>query len=699
MPLSLLAAALLAAAPPSLDAAAKVTAVTVFNDRARVVRTGKVQLDGAALVSVALLPGSVSADSVRLEAHGAEVRRVELAKVDELDFPTGQAQQLLDKLEAKDDQLTAVLREQEKQLAVIEGLKPEVQPDLPSRPAPRLNTAGWAQALAFYEAQLDKVQAHLRALEQRRLQLQRERDDLAAEARRVGAGRRRAGLQVNALLSGHGEAKLTLVYLVGGARWTPAWELTYLPAQEKVQVALSGLVTQATGEEWEEAELTLSTAVPGVSSQLPKLLTWKIGQKERFEPQSHAVTPPAPPQPAPYAPELEPPVEPGPKAEADSLRSKLLDRAERVAALEPELEGDEPQAQARAAQLTAPREASEAKPQPAKKQEGSNLALAAPKPAPPPAPGSAAPSSASSSEGARLAKEQMKLVPRSGSTRSFESVVTSVPGAKSEVYGVELNGAGSPEMAYVIDGIQVNEPTGGSDRRARTVPSEAVAFAPPPSYRPPQFGPDAPATLAGGYDLSFTSPRPATVPNGSYQRRVPLFAETWSASAERVLYPGIAKEAWLMATLKNPSQRALPGGPADLFVGDDPSGTANLEVLAPGAPLELPLGLDRALKPVRNVQQVQGEKGLFSKDEVTRYTVTIELGNPYKQALPVRIIDQLPLAADQNTEVKLLAASPEAAPGGDDGKLEWRLQLPASGKAQVSFTYELKRPKGALLHQ
>jgi uncharacterized protein (TIGR02231 family) len=229
--------------------------------------------------------------------------------------------------------------------------------------------------------------------------------------------------------------------------------------------------------------------------------------------------------------------------------------------------------------------------------------------------------------------------------------------------------------------------------------SEAVGLGPPPSYRAPSFGPDAPASLAGGFDLSFTSPRPATVPSGGVARRVPLLAESWPVASERVIYPALAKEAWLLATLKNPSQRALPGGPADLFVGDDPAGTARLQLVAPGEPIELPLGLDRAIKPVRNVTQVQGEQGVFSKDEVTQYTVTIEVGNPYKQAIPLRIVDQVPLAGDKNAEVKLLKTSPETRPNADTGQLEWRLQVPASGKAQVSFTYELKRPKGALVHQ
>ncbi len=676
---------LLATAARPIDAAAKVSAVTVFNDRARVVRTGTVALaaSGSSLVEVALLPGSVDVASVRLEAAGAEVRRVDLARIDETDYPLSllPAQALLDKLEHQDDLLLAVARErqeQARQLTLLLRIKPELQPDLPPRPVPKLNAGGWAQSLAFFESSLDKAQGKLRALDQKQGELQRERENLAAEAQRLGVGTRRAGLKVSALLSGHGEAQLTLTYLVGGARWTPAWDLTYLPAQEKVQVALSGLVSQQTGEAWDEAQLTLSTAVPGVSSQLPKLLTWKLGQKERFEPQSRAQRPPAPPQPAPYAPPVRKGVgvEASPRAEADVLRGKLLQRAGQQLQLEALSSSDE-QAEGDAGD----------------EEEGGTGALggsvsgvlggvaagrgaAAPSAAPPPP-----------TQRAQLRMMEKRAASDDLGLDLAPSPARAAPRPKSSAAAASANE------------VKAERASGSYKSAPAPVPTEEMGLGPPPSYRPPSFGPDAPASLAGGFDLSFTSPRPATVPSGGVARRVPLLAETWPVASERVIYPALAKEAWLLATLKNPSQRALPGGPADLFVGDDPAGTARLQLVAPGEPIELPLGLDRAIKPVRNVTQVQGEKGLFSKDEVTQYTVTIEVGNPYQQAIPLRVVDQVPLNGDKNAEVKLLKTSPETKPNADTGQLEWRLEVPASGRAQVSFTYELKRPKGALVHQ
>ena len=108
--------------------------------------------------------------------------------------------------------------------------------------------------------------------------------------------------------------------------------------------------------------------------------------------------------------------------------------------------------------------------------------------------------------------------------------------------------------------------------------------------------------------------------------------------------------------------------------------------------------LPRALRTFRNIAQVQSEKGLFSKDEVTRYAVTIEVANPYAVAIPLRVVDQVPLQGDKNVEVSLIEAK-GAEKDDVTGKLTWKVSAPPSGKVKLAFVYELKRPKGYRVHQ
>jgi hypothetical protein len=228
----------------------------------------------------------------------------------------------------------------------------------------------------------------------------------------------------------------------------------------------------------------------------------------------------------------------------------------------------------------------------------------------------------------------------------------------------------------------------------------AVNMAAPPAYHSPRLAANLPAALAAGYDMAFPSAARETVASGKGARRVALFSQTWPAAAERLIFPALAKEAFLVAMIKNPSKQALPGGRANLFVGDDPAGVADLKFVAPGEMFTLPLGIDPAIKPIRNVTQSTVETGLISKDEVTAYTTVIELANPHASPLVARVQDQIPVTADKDrAEVKLLGSDPAAKLDPENGALEWRLTVAPGATVKLKFVYSIKRPKGARMVQ
>jgi hypothetical protein len=598
----------------ALAVKAAVTQVTVYGDRARVVRAGEVAVQGTARAELPLLPDSVDTSSIRVEASGAEVRKVDIEHVEPDEFPAGEARELLAKLEALDDQGARLVDERgqvEKHLAALAKIAPAV-PEEPLRPRPKLNPRSWAEALAFAQDEEQALRARLRDSELRVLELGRQREPIAERARIIGGAVRRSGWRVTAELAGEGAARLTLTYVAVRARWTPAYDLQLLADQKTLRVSFSGAAAQESGEDWEDAAFTLSTAVPATVRALPEIATWKIGERERFIPtprREDRPPPPAPPQP--------PPVRPLESAN-DQLRGELLARAGGQA------ESKEALMETRAAPAEAP---SVASPRVARK------ALA------PPPPKAAAP---------------------------VEQPMTRALGVAA--------------------------------RNLREEPQEQVGIAPPPSWRPPPLPSNSPAALAGGYDLEFPSLRRETLHSGGGARRVLLFSETWPVQTSRVIYPALSPDAYLVAKGRNPSRRTLPGGEASLSVGADLAGTAELQIVSPGAEFTLPLGIDRAIKSFRNVAQVQTEKGIFSKDEVTRYAVTIEVANPYPAKVPLQIFDQLPLPGDKNVEISLVDGQ-GAERDEKTGKLTWRLTAPPSGTVKIAFVYDLKRPKGFKVHQ
>ena len=619
------AAALLAAVD------APITSVTVYSDRAQVVRTGSTPVSGTQQVELPLLPDTVDPATLRLEATGAEVRGVEIARVEEEDFPVDEAKKLALELEKLDDEVQRVQRERaayQAQLEDVRRLSPAVPASEPLKPPARLNPTGWAAATRFTTEQAARLQVKVRELDTRLYELARRREPLAERARLLGGARRRSGHRVTATLSGNGSARLTLTYASSPARWSPTYDIQLQPESGNVQLSFSGLVSQETGEDWSDATLTLSTAIPAHSTTLPRIATWKLGERERFIPTPVPVTsPPSPPPPSPPLPRPE-------RDEKDELRSRLLAAARGA---EGRFEAEE--------SLSAPavkglaREETRAPPKPKRK-------MAAPAPPPPP---SSAPAV------------------RPGRARAVEAPM-------------EFAEEDAPAGAVAPSGAQ-------------------MSLAPPPGYSRPSFGPDSPAALAGGYDLTFASVRPETVGSGQGARRVALFSDTWPVSVERKLFPALAPDAFLVAELKSPAKQVLPGGQANLFVGADPAGTATLELVAPGERFTLPLGLDRGVRPARNVKLVLSASGIIGQDEVNEYQVTIEVPNPYSVPMAARVLDQWPLSSHKDVEVKLLKVEPAAREDKTRGSLEWHVTVPARGKSVITFSYSIRRPKGWRLHQ
>lgn len=71
-------------------------------------------------------------------------------------------------------------------------------------------------------------------------------------------------------------AKFDISYLVGGAGWTPTYDLRSEDVGSEIELLYKANVFQSTGEDWKQVNLTLSTGNPSVSGAKPILNTWFI---------------------------------------------------------------------------------------------------------------------------------------------------------------------------------------------------------------------------------------------------------------------------------------------------------------------------------------------------------------------------------------------------------------------------------------
>jgi hypothetical protein len=712
---------LAAASPPPELVPAPVTAVTVFSDRAKVTRQAQLPLSkGVHRLTFAALPPGAQAGSISLDAAGATVQRVEVHRGNLGELAASEVDKALKEL---DDARAAVraLTEQrvnrESERALLLRLRPAA-PSVDAKGQPRaLETAGWRDAMAFFDARLKANDAALADLDgkdveaRKRLKVANEKAALLAN----GNGEVQP-LQVDAVLEcPGGTATLSLSYLVNGARWTPAYDVRYRPGDAKVEVGFAAFVSQQTGEDWPASQLLLSTAVPSTLRDVPRLTVWKIGERDRFIPTS--VAKPRPSQ--------------EPQAQLASVSDEQQQRARLLEALAPppdfaqvesEVEALKEQVFRTRARLELLDETvlggtvnqiHEGKERVAKLEQDARSQRDVVKM-------NGLKDKLRQLEGlervADDARRKSDEAKAAGDTAraAAEDTKVAVAGKKAHELAYSFQDDGSGMRAEALEVQSAPEPTlmrapgavadklsslfsfgGNSDRG----PPAQVGFVTPRAWQLPSFAPELPAALAGGYDFLYSAARPEALKSAPEARRVPLFRKTFAAEPELTLVPGLSSSAYLMAKVVNESDKPLLRGAANLYVGADLVGQAVVDTTSVGEKTRLPLGIDDAVKVERKVELVTATKGLISKDDVSTYQVRIDILSAQPQQVAARVLDQIPLAGAEKVEVKLISSEPAASLDKDLGLLEWSTTLAPNQKRTLTFSYSVTRPKGERLQQ
>lgn len=635
---------------------APIDEVTVYSDRARVRRRATLQLDkGAQSLRLPDVPGAAWIDTVRVQADGAKVVRVELESIDRERFSVEEVDALIEKLEGLRDQIA----ENTRFASVLQAELDLLDKASPSPPVPEHERAGkaapvapveWGRVLDFMDGRRVRIHADLRRLHDEHQTLVRDantaRRDI--EARDLGAWTHQI-LQVVAIVEAASaeRVRLELEYFLPGAQWVPSYDLAYDAATRKVQLYTAGLVQQSTGETWNNVALHLSTAIPGQGIDMPELLTWTLGERQDFMPSPrprHAAT-----EQARYAP-------PEPAADLDSDRLVQADLVERRLGVLRALASAEIDADSGFADR-----------EPAKASIGRGVG------------------SGGQGIGSLRAMAKPSMEPTSGAR--FEDVMA------MPAEGADAADEPSPPPSPVA---MAESPRPGSVRvgRSMNLGLEEAAWA------RPMLAAHLPASLAGGLDHVYSVPVRASVPSDAGDVRVPLRTDSYPVRAFYEATPALKETAFLRARVTNQSAVPLLRGTVNIFVSKDFAGQGELPTTGTGGVIELPLGADEDVRLSRRVVASTAKQGVISKEDVTTYRVTIEAANHKREAIRIRLSDQIPVSRHEDVKIALDDATPTPREGpGATGHLMWELDIEPGKVQTLTFNYSLRRPADFRLWQ
>jgi len=297
--------ALTAALYAQETAASRVVKVTVYGDRALVTRRAELSLfKGESTVLFTNLPAGVDPASVQVSGKGAfTLRDVRVASRQLTRDVSAQLTALENEKRGLEDKLAGVsdrVREAEAERSFLAEMAKRLTSNAGDSEALPLDPGAWAKMLDFHRQRNFAVNETVRVSRREIQALQAEIDRVNREIRNLGSGTRLSVTEAELVLDAPAPTKavLEVSYLVAGPSWRPDYVLRADSESARLSVHYRALVRQNTGEGWEGAQLSLSTARPQAGGSLPVLPPWYL---DIYSPPSRSRDESAKSAPAPSA--------------------------------------------------------------------------------------------------------------------------------------------------------------------------------------------------------------------------------------------------------------------------------------------------------------------------------------------------------------------------------------------------------------
>jgi hypothetical protein len=729
-----------------INLSSRVRAVTVYRVGALVTREAELVRTGAsfpARVQLFGLPLTLDDSSMRVEVECKGERpgpiagdlRVSIAvpdddpqlpppSNDELDraqLDLELANETLEQLERAKNRLGALQ-------PVPRGRAEEGKPPASSPTAARL------ELLSFRREQVERLIGEIEAATERvrlaaeQLETLRERERQASSQKnaRTYELRKAAVLELDRIEGAElaERAIVRLHYFVPGARWAPSYTVRLDRAMRAGSLELRAMVGQATGEDWRDIALTLSTAIPQQWTELPELRSRRIGRRQP-PPQKTGWRPPPVGATELYA-DYDRGLGDAAQAEPDDSFEDLDDE-------EPDFAKEIRESEEQRQRLSMPAmdygpPSSGAMPAQSRTRSGSIPPQGMPMPSAPPAMYASAPEaypmpmSAPKRGGGLGALVGGAIGGIASAFQSEEGYGGGGPGFAPEpmlepelVAGRDLLDYGrlrlfpgssghrgslrriDLRMQYQqtsITSIRIDlalENIREAVQRARELESEQ----PPEGHR---F-----ATGDAGFDYAYVAEGPIDLPSSGDFVSLPIELREAEATPRYITVPRETQDVFRIVSLRNPLPAPLLPGPADVYVAGKFALTSNLELTPIGGRIELGLGVEQSIKIARNVSFVEDSSGMFKRQLALSHTITVEIQNHLASPAVVEVRERVPVAAQAQAE-DIAIVTEKVTPAWEDyeperpgaAKLEggrvWKVEVAAASRKELTATWVVKIP-------
>ena len=184
--------------------------------------------------------------------------------------------------------------------------------------------------------------------------------------------------------------------------------------------------------------------------------------------------------------------------------------------------------------------------------------------------------------------------------------------------------------------------------------------------------------------------------SGVGQKKVLISAEEVYPSIIVLAVPKLDATAYLQARFTHDGLWPLLPGAVSLYRDGVYVGQGALPLTLRGEEKELGFGPDDGVKVARvELKRAKGGSGIISSSATDEQHFKITVKNAHDWTVPVTIIDQLPVAENEQIAIEALpmATEPTERNYGDRlGVLAWTFDLEQQKEKEITLSYEVKWP-------
>jgi uncharacterized protein (TIGR02231 family) len=260
-------------------------------------------------------------------------------------------------------------------------------------------------------------------------------------------------------------------------------------------------------------------------------------------------------------------------------------------------------------------------------------------------------------------------------------------------------GAGEDLNEVVVTGMRKSLARGDTARSAQPIMAQDLGAPAPP--------PVAPRTTAEMFTTDFIAdyriPGRVSVAADRQPRLYPIGDDTFGVDLVARANLAADRAAYLETRFTYEGDVPIDSGAVQLFRDDAFVGLGELPMVLPGADVRIPFGQDQRIRiVVRDESEDSGNVGVVNRDQLNERRRRFEITSFHASALPIEVIDRVPVARDDDIRIEVLkGATPPASKdfNGHAGVYLWRLAGEPRKTETIRHYYSVKFPRNKALAQ